>query len=206
MFGGFHDLKSFRAELGADVAGMSDAEAMQIIDENLQEKAKLSIDARADLDETDPAVYDDSVYRNMVENMRSKANAEERERKRLAQELAARNAEKAALITTQNKLRADLEMAKIKNANDARFVWKSPSTLEDFISKEKIKQELKDELRREKQQKERQIKEELIKEKILKEELRLLRKQGKPKAARSKSRSKSRKPKTRGRSRTKAKK
>ena len=199
--GAFEDLKSFRAELGQDVADLTDEEAMLIIDENLREKAKLAPHQRAQLDKVAlDEKYDDNVYRAMADNMRNKAALEEKERKRIAAELANRNAEKNELLNAQRKLREDLDILK-RNTN-ARFTWKSPSSLDDFIAKERIKQELRDELRREKLAKNQQHKEELLREKILKEELKLLRGKA-PKRASSKARSKSRraKPKAKSKSR-----
>lgn len=164
--GGFNDLASFRAELGPDVAHISDDEARRIIDENLREKSKLTREQRAQLDDAkDPAAYDDTVYRDMATNMREKANREESERKRLAAELAREKAkqssETSSLLSSQARLRDELELEKMKRLygnNLDRFVWRSPGSLDDYLTKERLKREVKEELldekRRAKQQKE----------------------------------------------------
>lgn len=160
--GGFNDLASFRAELGPDVAHISDDEARRIIDENLREKSKLTREQRAQLDDAkDPAAYDDTVYRDMATNMREKANREESERKRLAAELAREKAkqssETSSLLSSQARLRDELELEKMKRLYGDRFVWRSPGSLDDYLTKERLKREVKEELldekRRAKQQK-----------------------------------------------------
>lgn len=160
--GGFNDLASFRAELGPDVAHISDDEARRIIDENLREKSKLTRDQRAQLDDVkDPAAYDDTVYRDMAANMREKANREESERKRLAAELARerfkQSSETSSLLSSQSRLRDELELEKMKRLYGDRFVWRSPGSLDDYLTKERLKREVKEELldekRRAKQQK-----------------------------------------------------
>ncbi len=168
--GGFHDLASFRAELGNDVAGISDADAYKIIDENLKERAKLpnapsssssSSSASSSGMSTDRKgllFADENVYRDMANNMRARADKEEAERKRIAAELAAersrRNLDTSSLLSAQEKLRTDLELEKIKsNLNNnlrGRLLWKSPSSLDDYLVKENIKRELKEELLEEK--------------------------------------------------------
>ena len=158
--GGFNDLASFRAELGPDVAHISDDEARRIVDENLREKSKLTREQRAQLDDAKvPAAYDDAVYRDMAANMREKANHEESERKKLAAELAREKAKQSSetisLLSSQAKLRDELE--KIKRSHGDRFVWRSPGSLDDYLAKERLKREVKEELldekRRAKQQK-----------------------------------------------------
>lgn len=160
--GGFTDLASFRAELGPDVAHLSDDEAMRIVDENLGEKLKLTRGQRAQLDDAkDPALYDDRVYRDMANNMREKANREEAERRRLASELAhekeRQSAEKVRmsdemkpLIASQARLRNELELEKMKRLYGDRFVWKSPGSMDDYLTKERLKREVKEELLEEK--------------------------------------------------------
>lgn len=160
--GGFNDLASFRAELGPDVAHISDDEARRIVDESLREKAKLTREQRAHLDDVkDPDDYDDTTYRDMANNMREKATREESERRRLAAELARERAkqstEHSSLLSSQARLRDELELEKMKRLYGDRFVWKSPGSLDDYLTKERLKREVKEELldekRRAKQQK-----------------------------------------------------
>lgn len=162
--GGFNDLASFRAELGDDVAHISDADARNIIDENLREKSKLTKDQRAQLDEVKHIdTYEDTVYKDMATNMREKANREENERKRLAAELAKEKSKQLerhndlnSIISSQSRLRDELELEKLKRLHGDRLAWKSPSSLDDYLIKEKLKREVKEELldekRRAKQQ------------------------------------------------------
>lgn len=160
--GGFNDLASFRAELGPDVAHISDDEARRIVDENLREKSKLTREQRAQLDDAKvPAAYDDAVYRDMAANMREKATRDESERRRLTAELARERAkqstERSSLLSSQARLRDELELEKMKRLYGDRFVWKSPGSLDDYLTKERLKREVKEELldekRRAKQQK-----------------------------------------------------
>lgn len=158
--GGFHDLASFRSELGADVAGLSDVEAMRIVDENLVEKSKLPADVRARFDAKEPAAHVDTVYKDMAENMRIKADREEQERRRIAAELAAEKAshllDKNSLLGSQTRLRDELELEKMKRLYGDRYVWRSPSSFDDYLVKERLKREVKDELLEEKRKVKRQ--------------------------------------------------
>jgi len=158
-YGGFNDLKSFREELGADVAGISDADALRIIDENLQQKTRLSAPQREHLDLLDvehKGEYKDTVFEDMNKNLRAQAQAEARERRKLQAELASErqkhssNDENMALKISQRKLLDELESEKMKRLFGDRFVWKSPGTLEDYLTKERLKRELKEELADEK--------------------------------------------------------
>lgn len=160
--GGFTDLASFRAELGPDVAHISDDEARRIIDENLREKGKLTREQRAQLDDAkDADDYDDTVYKDMAQNMRAKAETAEAERRRLAAELAREKArlssERNDLLSSQSRLRSDLELEKLKRLYGDSYTWRSPGSLEDYLTKERLKREVKEELldekRRAKQQK-----------------------------------------------------
>ncbi len=156
--GGFHDLATFRAEMGADVAHLSDADARRMIDENLREKAKMTREQRADFDDVkDPDDYQDTVFKDMADNMRNRADELAQEKRRLAQELAQekanRNAnrsmdmfERTSLLNTQSKLRDELELEKMRRLYGDRFVWKSPGSLDDYLTKERLKREVKEEL------------------------------------------------------------
>ncbi len=145
--GGFHNLETFRAELGADVAGVSDAEAMRMIDESLREKSKLTREQRAIHDDAaDPLAYNDTVYKDMADNMRIKAEREEREKRRLAADLDAERANRSAAQNAQSRLRDELELEKMKRLYGDRFVWRSPGSLDDYLTKERLKREVKEEL------------------------------------------------------------
>ena len=164
--GGFHDLASLRAELGNEFAGVSDADALKFIEENLAEKNKLSKDQRQHLDtdnkyELKYDEYNDTINADLMNNMKARIDAESTERRKLATELANEKAklansqarlrdylanEKNSLLNSQAKLRDELTTEKMKRLYGDTFVWKSPSSIDDYLTKEKIKREVKEEL------------------------------------------------------------
>mgnify|MGYP001604450060 FL=1 len=164
--GGFHDLASLRAELGNEFAGVSDADALKFIEENLAEKNKLSKDQRQHLDtdnkyELKYDEYNDTINADLMNNMKARIDAESTERRILATELANEKAklansqarlrddlanEKNSLLNSQAKLRDELTTEKMKRLYGDTFVWKSPSSIDDYLTKEKIKREVKEEL------------------------------------------------------------
>mgnify|MGYP000567756691 CR=1 FL=1 len=144
--GGFNDLASFRAELGADAAGISDADALKIIDENLREKAKLTYDQRANLDEIPADEYKDTIEHDLVKNLRSRADAEEREKQRLAAELSSARAQSSSTANELSSVRSALEIEKLKRMYGDKYIYLSPSSINDFLVKERLKGEIRDEL------------------------------------------------------------
>jgi hypothetical protein len=141
--GGFHDVASLRAELGADVAGLSDDEAREFVNANLVQKASIPKEQRDKLDKLHPELHgykEDNVVKEIANNWREKADREEAERRRVQREL-------------------DAERYKPTTPTSVNVLWRSPgslSTLDDFLYKEKLKREVKDELTAEELRKQRQ--------------------------------------------------
>jgi hypothetical protein len=167
--GGFHDLDSFRSEVGVSTSEVSDADARRIIDESLNQRVNLEPAHRNLLDAL-PGSHADSDYKAIADNMRMRADSEERERKNLADELARERASKAAELdreraskaaelareraskaAVQSRLQDEIELEKMKRLYGDRIVWRSPGSLDDYLTKERLKREVKNELLDEKQ-------------------------------------------------------
>ena len=154
--GGFHDVQSFRDEMGADVAHMSDAEIRGIVGENMAERNKLAAPARAAFDAVPMAR---EQYDHMANNLRARAEKEERERRRVENELANERSRRQRaessqydLSSSQRRLRNELELERIRRLDNS---WRS-SSLDDYLTKEKIKRDVKEELLEEKKRAKRQ--------------------------------------------------
>ncbi len=165
-YGGFNDLASFRSELGNDVAGISDDDARKIIDESLRERAKLPVNKRIEFAET----KEDLTQDHIADNLRAQKEAAERqkasvesEKQRLARELAdaraAKNAVDSELSLTRaakSRLSDELEFEKTRRLLGDRFILRGNSSLDDYLAKERIKREVKDELLDEKRRHQRE--------------------------------------------------
>lgn len=148
--GGFNDLASFREEMGADAAGIDDRQAMQIVAESLGEKAKLTPAQRAHLDKQDPETYHDSLQQDVAQAIKDQARVDERmfaeEKRRMQNDLERERRERNELQHAQRRLADDLENEKMKRLYGDRFVWRSPGSLDDYLAKERLKREVKEEL------------------------------------------------------------
>jgi hypothetical protein len=136
--GGFHDVASFRAELG--VTDMSDYEIQKIVDENRQQAQKSGTNIGEFL------AYD-------LEKQEQKVKQQEREMEKMREEMNKLKVNKSSYDDDDWR-----KMRNFKNDLDYTknlFYYTSPSILDDYLKKEKIKREVKEELINEKKQKER---------------------------------------------------
>jgi hypothetical protein len=137
-YGGFHDLASFRAEVGVDEKEVSDDEAYRIIAESLGEEKKWT-DRGAPprhpaerKEHVDPHRFNQEL--NQIQNTRNALNNE---------------------LNQLKNLRSELDAEKNRRLYGDKFIFRSPVTLDDYLAKERVKRELKEELLAEKKEKDR---------------------------------------------------
>jgi hypothetical protein len=165
-YGGFNDVASFRRELGDDVASVSDDDALRIVDESLREKARLSPDERRNLDHTHHDPLSDDLNANMRDHQRQ-LNYEKQqlalEKQRVASETQRIAADKSRLSSElyvarmdKSRLNDELNAEKSRRLFGDRVLYtRGPSALDDFLVKERIKRDVKDELLDEKRKAQR---------------------------------------------------
>jgi hypothetical protein len=139
--GGFHDVASFRAELGDDVSSMSDYEIQKIVNENRKEAERSGTNLNEFLSHD-------------IKQQETKLKQQEREMESMRSEMNKLKLNKNDDWHNVRDLRDDLQYG--KNYSKNLFYYTSPSILDDYLKKERIKREVKEELINEKQQKERE--------------------------------------------------
>ena len=168
---GFDDLESLKSELGPDVGAYSDDQLREMVQENLLERSKLTESQRAHM--LGPITEDysnEGVVRKVMENERAMAKQErerfkrqaDEEKTRLANELAAeKNKPKmyidmSELGVAKNRLASELEAERLRRLYGVNYLYRSPTSFEDYLVKERIKREVKDDLKEEKQREKRE--------------------------------------------------
>lgn len=139
--GGFHDVASFRSEMGLGQGDISDYDAQKIVDENRQQAFKSGTNIGEFL------TYD-------LEQQQNKVKQQEREMEKMREEMNKLKVDKSSYNDDWRKIRDlkdDLWFEKHYGKNN--FYYTSPSILDDYLKKERLKREVKEELITEKNKK-----------------------------------------------------
>jgi hypothetical protein len=134
--GGFHDVASFRAELGADANAYTDDMIRQILNESRQEAKRTGTNIN------EWQAYD---YGNQVNELKSEINQLKSIKNNFDSEL-----------DNLRKFRNEIELEKARKSFNEMYLFKSPSSISDYLGKEKLKKEVKDELIQERKEKARE--------------------------------------------------
>lgn len=180
-YGGFHDLPTFRAESGLTDVDISDVDALRVINEDMQEQKRIA-----------------DAERNKAQQERAAA---QQERAAAQQE---RDNARVSKLETERVLEA--EKAKRRLVDNVLLPIGFNGTIADYYAKEKLKQEVKDDLLREQRLRRYELEREKELEKMWKP-ARKPRAPSKSRSARPKSKSRSKsKPKTKSKTKSKTKK
>lgn len=135
-YGGFHDLETFRNETALGPDDISDVDALNVIREDMQQQKQIAEKER------------NKAMSDRQRALQEKADADA-DRVRLQQERDMQRAEADRLRVSKNAVERELDSERWRRPTNVLLPFGHTSTLNDYYTKERLKQEVKDDLLRE---------------------------------------------------------